>query len=288
MKELMQSFSRIKLSDIEPDRFQPRQDLGTEGERNRLTKSLKMYGLQTPFQVLERKGKKFLLIDGHRRYSCLTKMNIDSVQCLVYAQEHAAEIDILRHETQNNRRSWKPIERAYAYERLKRYFKVDDSELAKRLGVNTQILSSCMTIKEQHLSLISSMDRHSLSASFQREFVRLFRHLDAIGQYQLEEVTEIILSKISSAVIKNCKELRTIGGAFARPLSNEVAILKFLNEKERTTQLLRRDSLLTSFALDIDRVVRELALRRENKLPYLGNEIDSLAKLKISLADINP
>ena len=280
MVEVLQSFKKLKLSEIEMDSNQPRQDLGTAGDKNQLKKSIRRNGLQRPLMVLERKGKHYLLIDGHRRYQCLKDLGISSAACLIYDQHHAGDLELIRYESQNNMRKWRPLERADAFVRIKKILKMDDRETARRLGISEARIRQYLDLRDQKLRLTARMAEMKLNDSFQLEFIKLHDKLTKVGKYEVDEIREIIFKKINSRTINNAKDLRGIRKSFENLDYNTQAIINFLENTTQTVNELRRNSLLNNFLKSVERVTQEISLRSEKDIPYMTNEETAINKLK--------
>src|SRR5438552_16041821 len=53
-----------------------------QGELEQLLESIRLYGVQVPVSVY-RQGKRYVLIDGERRWKCALKLNNKSIPALV-------------------------------------------------------------------------------------------------------------------------------------------------------------------------------------------------------------
>ena len=73
------TFMELPISQVARDPNQPRKDFGAEGEKNKLKLSIKNYGIEEPIKVSGVSPKRYIIIDGHRRYICAQKLNMKYV-----------------------------------------------------------------------------------------------------------------------------------------------------------------------------------------------------------------
>jgi ParB-like chromosome segregation protein Spo0J len=57
----------LPMNQVERDPNQARKDFGTEGEKNKLKKSIEKYGIEEPLKVSEISENRYIIMDGHRR-----------------------------------------------------------------------------------------------------------------------------------------------------------------------------------------------------------------------------
>ena len=92
---LGKEISYIKISDIIPNRFQPRLTFD-ENELNELVASIKLHGIIQPL-VLRQIGDKYEIIAGERRFKAATLVGMRTVPCIVMNlnDNESAEIAII-------------------------------------------------------------------------------------------------------------------------------------------------------------------------------------------------
>ena len=78
---LGKEISYIKISDIIPNRFQPRLTFD-ENELNELVASIKLHGIIQPL-VLRQIGDKYEIIAGERRYKAAVKAGLTEVPAII-------------------------------------------------------------------------------------------------------------------------------------------------------------------------------------------------------------
>ena len=92
---LGKEISYIKISDIIPNRFQPRLTFD-ENELNELVASIKLHGIIQPL-VLRQIGDKYEIIAGERRYKAAVKAGLTEVPAIITVlnDKESAEIAVV-------------------------------------------------------------------------------------------------------------------------------------------------------------------------------------------------
>ena len=132
-------FSELSIDVIETDQNQPRKlfELRNGGDHSRLLKSIQYYGIEEPIKVSEIDENRYIIMDGHRRFNCAKELGFKTVPCRVYPKMNDGEFEARRYEMQNNRRGWRPIEKANAIHRIKtEYYNASRKEIADLIGIS--------------------------------------------------------------------------------------------------------------------------------------------------------
>ena len=123
----MADFASIPISEIRPSPWNTRRDVD-EG----LSDSLKATGQVEPLKV-RRVGEFYELISGHRRLAGLKAAGIPFADCIV---EQLGDDDVLLQQWAENeeRRDLGAYEKALKLKQMMDYWKISQSELAKKVG----------------------------------------------------------------------------------------------------------------------------------------------------------
>ncbi|WP_332692397.1 nucleoid occlusion protein [Halalkalibacter lacteus] len=121
----------INISDIVPNRFQPR-TVFDEERIEELAQTIRTHGVIQPIVVRERDGK-FELIAGERRWRAVTKLGWDTIPALVkeFNDSQTASIALIEN---LQREGLTAIEEAIAYAKLIELHGLTQESLAQRLG----------------------------------------------------------------------------------------------------------------------------------------------------------
>lgn len=273
-------FKELPLDKIQQDPDQPRRDFGTEGDENRLVVSLKEYGIQEPIKVSEFEPGKYLIIDGHRRYICAQKLGFKTVPCRIYPVMKGGILESLRYEIQNNRRPWRPLERAEGLAGIKEKmgFKTN-KELAAFLGIHESGIANSLQLRTQKVNYLTMMHNYGLSESYQVEFVRLKPKLRKIKNLEVSDIIKAIFEKVQHKVIRSSKDFRKLGRIFLRATANEPELHKFLTNPDMRVEELEQRTIQSGFSLLIEQLIQKVATKRKNGVAFSSQEKDFLNQL---------
>lgn len=142
-KENVSRETFLRLSEIEPNRTQPRRNFD-EDALQELADSIKQYGVIQPI-VVQKKGKRYEIIAGERRWRAARKAGLLEVPVIV--KEFAAE-DIFAIALIENiqRQDLNPIEEAQAYSRLIEEHHLKQDELAEKVAKNRVTITNSMRL----------------------------------------------------------------------------------------------------------------------------------------------
>ena len=135
----------LKLSDIEPNREQPRKNFDKEALEE-LADSIKQYGLIQPI-VVQKKDDYYEIIAGERRWRAAKMAKLKEVPVIIkeYSPQEVMEIALIEN---IQRRDLNPIEEALAYKRLLSEFKLKQDEVAERVSKSrTAVTNSVRLLK---------------------------------------------------------------------------------------------------------------------------------------------
>lgn len=141
--------TRLPLTDITPNRVQPRTEFEEEALEE-LTHSVREFGVFQPIVVREiepapKSGPRYEIIMGERRFRASTRAGLDSIPAIVRstADEHMLRDALLEnlHRAQLN-----PLEEASAYQQLLSDFGITQEQLAERIGRSRPQISNTIRL----------------------------------------------------------------------------------------------------------------------------------------------
>ena len=127
-----QSIKEIELSQIKPNRFQPRQSFD-EQKITELSQSIKKHGILSPILVRETGAGGYELIAGERRLRAAKEAGLQTAPCMVDSAEDQLSLELALIENLQ-REDLNPIEEARGYDRLKREFSLTQDKIAEVTG----------------------------------------------------------------------------------------------------------------------------------------------------------
>ena len=142
-KENVSRETFLRLSEIEPNRTQPRRNFD-EDALQELADSIKHYGVIQPI-VVQKKGKRYEIIAGERRWRAARKAGLIEVPVIVkeFASEDIFAIALIEN---IQREDLNPIEEAQEYSRLIQEHHLNQDELAEKVAKNRVTITNSMRL----------------------------------------------------------------------------------------------------------------------------------------------
>ena len=121
----------LKLTDIEPNKKQPRKTFGEEG-LNALAESIAEHGVIQPL-VVRQYGDSYQIVAGERRWRAAKIAGLKEVPVRImdFSDEQTMQIALIEN---LQREDLNPIEEALGYQQLIDTFKMRQDEVAKKVG----------------------------------------------------------------------------------------------------------------------------------------------------------
>ena len=139
------SIRTLRLSQIDPNRSQPRQYFEDES-LDELSDSIRQFGVLQPILV-QKKGNRYEIIAGERRWRAARKAGLTEVPAIVreYTDQETLELSLIEN---IQREDLNPIEEAKAFRRLVEEFSLRQEDLAVRVSKSrTAITNSLRLLK---------------------------------------------------------------------------------------------------------------------------------------------
>lgn len=142
-KEVKAGEKMLKISQIEPNREQPRRNF-EEDALLELADSIKQYGVLMPLLV-QKKGDYYEIIAGERRWRAAKLAGIKEVPVIIkdYTKQEVVEIALIENIQREN---LNPIEEAMAYKRLLTEFHLKQDEVAERVSKSRTAVTNSMRL----------------------------------------------------------------------------------------------------------------------------------------------
>jgi ParB family transcriptional regulator, chromosome partitioning protein len=133
MPRARQTITHLPVEQLTANPANVREDLG---DLTDLARSIHEQGILEPLIVTEHPGHGFLLLDGHRRLGAGLRLGLSTYPAIIrHDVTDRAEQTITMLATDVHKKKFTPIERARAYDALKREG-LSGSEIARRLGIH--------------------------------------------------------------------------------------------------------------------------------------------------------
>ncbi len=193
-------------------------------ELEELLRSIQEYGVQVPISVF-REGKRYVLIDGERRWRCSLKLNKKTIPALVQEKPSVLTNLLLMFNIHSLREQWDLLTRAAKLPRVIKLLtdelsrRPTEAELSDRTGLSRSTLRRCKLLidlpeeyrDEMLLELKRPKSQQKLTEDF---FIEMERALTTVSRSMPEampnrdRVRRVLISKYRDGVIKNRTDFR--------------------------------------------------------------------------------
>lgn len=175
----------VKLTDIIPNRFQPRLTFDEEA-LNELANSIREHGIIQPL-ILRDLGSKYEIIAGERRYKAATLAGLQEVPAIIGAMDDQTSAELALIEN-IQRKDLSAIEEAKSYKKILDMGNFTQEELAKRMGKAQSTIANKMRL----LSLTNEVQVALMNNLISE------RHARCLLQIKDEDKQKEVLNKIIS------------------------------------------------------------------------------------------
>jgi len=167
---IAQTILPIKVSDIHPNRNQPRRDFDDEA-LSELMESIAANGIIQPI-IVRRDGEGYELIAGERRWRAATRLSLEYIPAMLRQADDAQSLEIALIEN-IQRQDLNPIEKARAYKELIVRFSLTQDQAAAKLGMKRSSIANMLRLLELPEAIQQSVSRGTLSMGHARAILGL-------------------------------------------------------------------------------------------------------------------
>lgn len=142
-KSESKSVSMLRISDIEPNKAQPRK-MFNEDRLNELAESIKQHGIVEPLIVVK-KDDYYEIVAGERRFRAAMIAGLTEVPVVIkdYSTEQIVEIALIEN---IQREDLNPIEEAKAYKQLIDEFSLKQDEVADKVSKSRTAITNALRL----------------------------------------------------------------------------------------------------------------------------------------------
>ena len=142
----------IEIDKIKPNPYQPRKEFNEE-ELNSLSESIKKYGLLQPIIVtkIEKRTSsggmlaEYQIIAGERRWRASRQAGLKQIPVIIKERSNQEKLEIALIEN-IQRKNLNVVDKAEAFERLRKEFSLLDKEIAEIVGMSREAVSNAFRI----------------------------------------------------------------------------------------------------------------------------------------------
>ena len=153
---------RVKITEIEPDKNQPRKIFGEE-KLSELADSIKENGIITPLIVRKEENGRYKLIAGERRWRAARRAGLDEVD--VYIREiDDATADLYALVENLQRVDLNPLEEANGYKLLMEKYHLTQESVAEQVGKSRPAVTNSLRLLSLPVEIMPMLENGTLSA----------------------------------------------------------------------------------------------------------------------------
>ena len=166
------SIMELKISQIEPNRNQPRKKFDKE-KLAALSESIKENGLIQPIIVTKADDGRYIIVAGERRWRAAKLAGLSTVPSIVkeYTDKTVAEVALIEN---LQREDLNPIEEALGYRELSEKYYLKQEEISRIVGKSRSAIANAMRL----LSLESEIQEKIISGEISEGHARAVLSLD--------------------------------------------------------------------------------------------------------------
>ena len=179
----------MKISDIEPNREQPRKNFDKEALQE-LADSIKQFGIIQPI-VVQKKDDYYEIIAGERRWRAAKLAKLKEVPVIIkeYSNREVMEIALIEN---IQRKDLNPIEEALAYKSLIDEYSLKQEELANRVSKSRTAIANSMRLLKLTDSVQNMLINDEISMGHARALLTLEQE-----DLQIEAAKTIVSKELS-------------------------------------------------------------------------------------------
>ena len=217
--------NKLLLSDIVPNRFQPRKNFDEEN-LDELKNSIKERGVIQPIIVRksETENSKFEIIAGERRWLAARKAGLHDIPVVVTEADDLKSLEFAIVENVQ-RHDLNPLEEAQGYKRLIDDFSYDQEKVSQFIGKSRSYITNSLRLLTLPESVLKYIEQKKISAGHAKILVGLEN-----AQFIADKIIEKKLSvRQSESFVKIFKKKK---GSFSKSIDPNIQNLeKSVSEK---------------------------------------------------------
>ena len=176
----------VPITMIDPNPHQPRHTIGGE-PLDDLVSSIRQHGILQPL-LMTKRGGRYQIIAGERRFRAAQKLGLSSVPALV---REAREIEQLEMAIVENvqRQDLNPVEEAQGYQQLGEEFGLTQEEIARKVGKSRATVANAMRVLTLPSIMLQALRQGTITSSHAKIL------LSAVTPSEREKLFEQILEQ---------------------------------------------------------------------------------------------
>ena len=177
----------LRLSEIEPNRNQPRKEFDREALQQ-LADSIREHGVLQPLLVRAIGESSYQLVAGERRWRAARMAGVNEVPVIIKELDDTQAMEIALIENLQ-REDLNPIEEALGYQVLTEQYNMTQDEVAKRLGKSRPVIANALRLLGLPPEIIEMVKQGDITSGHARALLAFE------SQQEMIEVAQKIISQ---------------------------------------------------------------------------------------------
>lgn len=256
----------LKLSEIEPNKNQPRQDFD-ETALAELAESISKHGLLQPILVRPIIGGGYQIVAGERRYRASRMAGLSEVPVIIRELSESETMEIALIENLQ-RENLTPIEEAVGYRTLMDEHGFSQEEASKAVGKSRSAVANSLRLLKLPEDILKMVSDGVISAGHARAILSLEKEEDML--FLANEIAKRDLSvrqaeKLSKKMNQAEKEPPAVTVKASYFSEVELALTEYLGKKVSVSPLKNKEGGILQIEFYSDEELKELANKLEDK-----------------------
>jgi len=266
-KEVSKAEITLKISEIEPNKGQPRKEFSDE-KLQELADSIRQYGIIQPL-VVQKKDSYYQLIAGERRWRAAMIAGLKEVPVVIkdYNDQQMMEIALIENV---QREDLNPIEEAMAYQQLIQEYGLKQEEVASRVSKSRTVITNSMRLLKLDPKVQQMLVENRISNGHARALLAIENPKVQIQLAEKIEKDNLSVREIEKAV----KSLEKKPGTKKGKMEDETLALIFQDLENRMKMIMGTKVLISRKDKNKGRI--EIEYYSESELERIVELIESI------------
>lgn len=256
----------LKLSEIEPNKNQPRQDFD-ETALAELAESISKHGLLQPILVRPIIGGGYQIVAGERRYRASRMAGLSEVPVIIRELSESETMEIALIENLQ-RENLTPIEEAVGYRTLMDEHGFSQEDVSKAVGKSRSAVANSLRLLKLPEDILKMVSDGVISAGHARAILSLEKEEDML--FLANEIAKRDLSvRQAEKLSKKMNQAEKVPPAVTVKASYfsevELALTEYLGKKVSVSPLKNKEGGILQIEFYSDEELKELANKLEDK-----------------------
>ena len=195
--------TELRLSQIEPDKNQPRHEFDEEALQE-LSESIKQHGVISPIVVTAVENDRYRIIAGERRWRASKLAGLETIPVVVkeYSEQELAEISLVEN---LQREDLNPLEEALGYNNLMKNYNLTQEQVAQKVSKSRSAVTNALRLLKLPEQVLDYIKTGELSAGHARTLLGL-ENDDKVTAAANKVIAEELSVRQTEALVKKLKE----------------------------------------------------------------------------------